>query len=88
MYIGWVSSYFACLNRHGFLIDVRKVLGHLTEGSYNWPSLNLILGEELHTELVKTLKTGKFTKEISLCVFSKGDHICSLLEQTLQKVLD
>uniref|UniRef100_A0A8C6MIX4 diacylglycerol O-acyltransferase n=1 Tax=Nothobranchius furzeri TaxID=105023 RepID=A0A8C6MIX4_NOTFU len=30
--------------RHGFLIDVRKVLGHLIEDSCNWPSVNLLLG--------------------------------------------
>lgn len=32
------------LNRHGFLVDVKKVLEHLMEDC-NWPSINLLLGK-------------------------------------------
>ncbi len=38
---------FPPLNRHGFLIDVKKVLEHLIADNCNWPSVNLILGEKL-----------------------------------------
>ncbi|XP_056454833.1 diacylglycerol O-acyltransferase 1-like isoform X1 [Gadus chalcogrammus] len=29
--------------QHGFLIDLKKIMEHLTENNLNWPSLNLIL---------------------------------------------
>uniref|UniRef100_A0A3P8NRE4 diacylglycerol O-acyltransferase n=1 Tax=Astatotilapia calliptera TaxID=8154 RepID=A0A3P8NRE4_ASTCA len=40
-----VTYLFPLHNRHGFLIDVKKVLGHLIEDNCNWPSVILILGE-------------------------------------------
>lgn len=39
------AYFFPLHNRHGFLIDVKKVLGHLIEDNCNWPSVILILGE-------------------------------------------
>lgn len=39
-----LRCFFLLINRHGFLVDVKKVLEHLIEDC-NWPSLNLILGK-------------------------------------------
>ncbi|XP_071767378.1 diacylglycerol O-acyltransferase 1-like [Centroberyx gerrardi] len=33
--------------QHGFLIDVKKVLEHLVEDNYNWPSVKLILAANM-----------------------------------------
>ncbi|CAB1323314.1 unnamed protein product [Coregonus sp. 'balchen'] len=33
--------------QHGFLIDLRKVLEHLMEDNYNWPSVNMILAANI-----------------------------------------
>ncbi|XP_067091229.1 diacylglycerol O-acyltransferase 1-like [Osmerus mordax] len=33
--------------QHGFLIDLRKVLEHLMQDNYNWPSVNLILAANM-----------------------------------------
>ncbi|CDQ63114.1 unnamed protein product [Oncorhynchus mykiss] len=41
------SLTYPLLNRHGFLIDLRKVLEHLMEDHYNWPSVNLILAANM-----------------------------------------
>uniref|UniRef100_A0A1A8CV94 O-acyltransferase n=2 Tax=Nothobranchius kadleci TaxID=1051664 RepID=A0A1A8CV94_NOTKA len=42
--------------QHGFLIDVRKVLGHLIEDSCNWPSVNLLLAANLFALLALYLE--------------------------------
>ncbi|XP_047237539.1 diacylglycerol O-acyltransferase 1-like isoform X2 [Girardinichthys multiradiatus] len=58
--------------QHGFLIDVRKILGHLIEDSFNWPSVNLILAANLFVlvgfYLEKSLERGVLSSTHGHCL--------------------
>ena len=53
LYINEFNLTFSCFSladRHGFLIDIKKVFGHLIEDNCNWPSVNLMLGEKVRLD--------------------------------------
>lgn len=51
----FLKSILPLTNRHGFLIDLRKVLEHLMENNYNWPSVYMILGRARRCQLTSSI---------------------------------
>ncbi|KAM9754274.1 diacylglycerol O-acyltransferase 1-like isoform 1-T5 [Menidia menidia] len=63
--------------QHGFLIDGKKVLGHLIEDNCNWPSVNLILAANVFALTALYLEKSQEKGALSLSV-GRGLHRINL----------
>ncbi|XP_048829656.1 diacylglycerol O-acyltransferase 1-like isoform X1 [Brienomyrus brachyistius] len=68
--------------QHGFLIDLRKVLEHLMEDNYNWPSVYMILAANVFAVIALLLE--KF-QDKGILTFRAGHylHVTNLLLLTV-----
>ncbi|XP_038872802.1 diacylglycerol O-acyltransferase 1-like [Salvelinus namaycush] len=62
--------------QHGFLIDLRKVLEHLMEDNYNWPSVNLILAANMFAIAALLLERCLDKEQTNLYYFLLAPTLC------------